>query len=162
MSGALRAAVLLSLAVALASACGGGGGVGPSAAGTYNLRLKVIATGQKTPYSGPASFNLTGGHTTIICWTDSTFTTKVASFVRGLPVTAAGDSFPVWNQVTAANNPSSLDTVFVVTDVLTSPTATPFGGILAVTGLTATTLNADFQYGDATDDVKGTVSAVLR
>jgi hypothetical protein len=162
MSLPVRAVVLLSLALALSSACGGGGGVGPSAAGTYNLRLKLIATGQKTPYSGPASFNLAGGHTTIICWTDSTFTTKVASFVRNLPVTAAGDSFAVWNQATAANNPSSLDTVFVVTDVLTSPTATPFGGILSITGLTATMLDANFQYSDGTDDVKGTVSAVLR
>jgi hypothetical protein len=162
MSARVRALVLVSAALGLSSACGGGGGVGPSAAGTYNLRLKVLATGQKTPYSGPASFNVAGGHTTIICWKDSTFTTQLASFVRDLPTTAAGNSFPVWNQATAANNPTKLDTVFVVTDVLTSPTATPFGGILTITGLTATTLDANFQYSDGTDDVKGTVSAVLR
>jgi hypothetical protein len=152
---------LFSAALGLVIGCGGGG-VGPSAPGMYSLRLKVLATGQKTAYTGPASFNLAGGHSTIICWKDSTFTAQLASFVRRLPTTTVGDSFPVWNQATAANNPTKLDTVFVVTDVLTSPTATPFGGEITVTGLTATTLDAAFNYGDATNDVKGTVAAVLR
>ncbi len=133
----------------------------PKTPGTFALSVEQGTNGHgpKTSYSGPASFNTTGNHFQIVCWTDSTYSTPMVNLFHGDPITAPG-SWDVFNPQTAQNNPTTAPQHFVVTDAFTSPTVTPFGGTLDLISLTATTATAQFSYSDGTYSVDGAVNAL--
>ncbi len=161
MRAPIRGVICLSAAIGLVIGCGGGG-VGPSSAGTFNLRTRLTATkGNQTFYTGPASFNAAGGHTVITLWRDSSFTAALVTLTREVAVTAP-DSFGCANRITAENNPATAATLFITVDVFTDSTASPFGGDVTVSSLTSTTLTGTVGYSDGTHDVDGPFSAVLR
>jgi hypothetical protein len=156
--------VLVLVAVSLTACTASGSKVEiPKTPGTCSVVVEQGTNGHgpKTSYSGPASFNTNGNHFEIICWTDSTYSERMVTLFHGDPITAPG-SWDVYNLQTAQNNPMTAPQHFVVTDLFTSPTATPFGGTLDLLTLTATTATAQFGYSDGTYSPDGAVNALLR
>jgi hypothetical protein len=136
----------------------------PKTPGTCSLVVEQGTNGHgpKTSYSGTATFDTTGNHFQIVCWMASANATPMVTLFHSDPITTAPGSWDVVNPQTAQNNPASAPQYFVVTDVFTSPTATPFGGTLTLVSLTATTATAQFGYSDGTYSPDGAVNALLR
>src|SRR6266567_717981 len=152
---------LRTLVGALLAGCFGAGGSVPefpSTPGTYSMIFEQGSTGKgpKTSYGGPASFNLAGGHTQIILWTDSTFTTSLVTLVRDQALTGPG-SFTVSDPASVANNPSTAATVFVVTDAFENPPATELGGEVVVIDLSSDELKGQIGYADEAHSVDAAV-----
>jgi len=120
--------------------------------GLYNMtvsqapRDKGGASKPPGAYSGPATFSDSQGGTSIVLWTDSTFTTRLVELFRQAPVTA-----PVictlLSLSQSARKVVAIQTSFLVTDTFTAATAN-LSGEIDITALSDATLTATMNYHD--------------